>query len=110
MPQVKDSAAVLVGSVAIVEPLSNYETGAPEGAKVTVVGEGGMSVVKFKQDAFMGFLPIVGSRVAWFVRSAPYSVDSNTGMSVAFVRVANAGDLDLIATIVNAASAETSRK
>jgi len=102
MPNVKDSPVVLIGQVIAVDDVVDFESKNVLGVKVTILSGDGLAIVKQKNEQRFGdSLAVPGDEVAWYVRQSPYSVDGNSGMSVAFVRTVTLGDIDRIHTIVS---------
>lgn len=100
MAKVKDAETILVGSVVVVEALRDFKTKQPDGtAKVTVVTrDAGFAVVKLRADDLSAVKPVIGSAIAWVVRSGHWEKQDASGMSCAFVRVVTADDLDHAST------------
>jgi hypothetical protein len=104
LPNIKDAPLILSGQVLMFDTLTDFETKAPTGAKVTVLTNDGVTVVKVRQEHLAALAPIVGTQVVWYVRPTPYSIDGNSGMSVGFVRVVDYGDVDQLGSLVQAAA------
>lgn len=102
MPSIKDAPVILTGSVMFYELTRNYETKEPTGAKVTIVSPDGAAVVKLSVEESQTLRPVTGQPVVWWVRNAPWTVESNSGMSTKFVRVVNVGDLDQLGSTLTA--------
>lgn len=117
MPQMPDAAVIVSGQVMNVIPIigrDGEDTGKNLGFTTHVIapdetGVVGLSVVKVKRDRKTNVVPIdepgLMQNVAWVVKSAPYSVEGNSGMSTAFVREVNANDVDKILSYSGLAAA-----
>lgn len=107
MPNLKDAPVLLSGTVidtSIVH--KRNEPGVFEARKVTIMvadgSEPGFAVVKIAGEDGLRLNPNIMEPVVWIVRSAPYSVDNNNGMSTRFIREVNPNDLDRIAALLKA--------
>lgn len=102
MPNLKDAPVLLVGTVIDTIPLKKRGTEEFDGRKVTVMvsdgTEPGFAVVKLGVEDAHRHNPNTMENVAWFVRSAPYAVEGNSGMSTRFIREVVPTDLDRIAS------------
>lgn len=98
MPNMKDAPVLLSGRVITTAIVPHRETKAYDGRKVTVMVEGdaepGFAVVKLSADEGSVYNPQPGELITWYVRSAPYAVGDNTGMSTRFIREVIKNDLD----------------
>jgi hypothetical protein len=106
MPQMPDAAVIVSGQVMNVIPIigrDGDDKGKNLGFTAHVIapdetGVVGLSVVKIKRDKDTNLTaidaPALMENVAWVVKSAPYSVDGNSGMSTQFVRLLSSNDLD----------------
>lgn len=98
MPQVKDAPVILAGQVISNTIKTDRASGEFKGRKVTVmvpgVDEPGFAIVNFSAEEAAVYNPADYDRVAWYVRSAPYSVEGNNGMSTRFIRAVSEDDLD----------------
>ena len=104
MPQLKDAPVLVSGTVIDTNPFANRDSGEFDHRKVTVMVAGdtepGFVVVKIVGDDGIRINPNTMDTVAWIVRSAPYSVDGNSGMSTRFLREVTPADLDKIAAAI----------
>jgi len=96
MANLRDGAFLVVGRVEDVQQRDNFETKAPNGAKVALKilgGGGGFTGVSIKQADWpaMATSVVEDALVTWIVRPGEYSVQDNSGMSVAFVELASEG-------------------
>lgn len=114
MPNLKDAPVLLGGQVIDTSLSTNRATGEVTGRKVTVMapeaGGPGFAVVNVKGDDLHTVDPQPGQSVLWMVRAAPYDISDgdrrNVGMSVRYLRTANEGDLDLLASYVSTHAAK----
>ena len=111
MPNLKDAPVLLAGTVIDSAVLTKRGTGEFDGRKITVMVAGdtepGFAVVKFNAEESQAFgpEPLSMSDVTWWVRSAPYAVEANTGMSTRFIREVTVADLEKIHTRLSAKAA-----
>lgn len=103
MPKVAEAAALVFGTIIHVEESRDFETKNVDGVRVlvaTATGEGFASV-KLKTEAVNEIKPQPGSGVAWFLRyGATGGRERDASSYAAFIRLANAGDLDRLAGLI----------
>lgn len=105
MPNLPDAPVILTGTVFSLDLTKDFETKAHSGAKVSIIADGGVAVVKLSTSELAALAPILGDRVCWYVRYIPYAVDTNTGVTTKFVKLVDAGDLDLVGSTLGQRSA-----
>ena len=110
MPQVKDAAVILSGSIIALEFIKDFETKAQSGAKVTVLYSDGLAIVKLTNDRLAEVSPVPGQQIAWFVRQSPWDIDGKSGMSVQYVRPVDFGDLDALNSVLTASGSKVPAK
>jgi len=102
MPNLKEAAVAVAGTVMDVEFTTDYETKKRDGNARVVLSTGdGFAQVKLTADdlADAGDLAI-GVNVAWMVRFGAWSRNDNAQATCRFVRQINDNDLDRINSFI----------
>lgn len=76
---------ILSGTVFQYKPQSDFESKAPKGAKVALIGDTGATEIRFSQeDVEAGFAPSVGESVCLVTEPFPWKMD-NGAAGVSFL-------------------------
>lgn len=101
MPKVADAAVLAVGTVVDLQNSTDFETQQVDGVRVLVATGDGFASVKLKTEVANEIKPVSGQSIAWFLRyGATGGGDRGAASYSTFVRAANPGDLDRLASIV----------
>lgn len=101
MPNLKEAAVAVSGTIIDVEKLENFDTKKYDGLRVVIATGDGFAQVKLSVEDAEEVRPVMGAAVGWVVRFGAWAnkvrqTDAST--TCRFVRVVNDGDLDLLRT------------
>lgn len=103
MPQFRESAVILTGTVLDVETQFEYEDKKPtnrvKGQKVLIKSDDGegFASVSFRQDVFETVKPSIGQRIAYVVRFGAWARSADNAQATCqFVREVTSNDLDRV--------------
>lgn len=101
MPVLKEAAVIAAGTIVDIEATQDFTTKATDGIKVLIATGDGHASVKLKNELAQALKPTLGGKVAWLIRpGANGGGDRDARTYTSFVRPAEPGDLDKIASLL----------